>query len=272
MSSDESDQSEREFYYLDEMANDDNEKENIAVITSEENREDIPAEELNILICCYMMEIKKKDGSAYEPGTVSCFQRSLQRCLNDKNSNINILKDQEFQKFREVLLSKKKQLLVEQGKGNHPQASTELTDAEEGLLFRSSEFGDKNPEALQRTVWWLLALHFGVRARDESRKLKWRDILFEKDTETGKEVLIWISERWSKTRRGNGDRRAFNPTAQATNKEHCPVVYYKKFRSRRPAEMNSADSPLYLAINHWRKPNDTIWYMKAPLGKTRSEN
>lgn len=249
MSSDESDQSESEFYYLDEMANDDNEKENIAVITSQENREDIPAEELNILICRYMMEMKK-DGSAYEPATVSCFQRSLQRCLNDKNSNINILKDQESQKFREVLLSKKKQLLVEQGKGNHPQATTELTDAEEGLLFRSSEFGDKNPEALQRTVWWLLALHFGVRARDESRKLKWRDILFEKDTETGKEVLIWISERGSKTRRGNGDRRAFNPSAQATNKEHCPVVYYKKFRSRRPAEMNSADSPLYLAINH----------------------
>ena len=137
MSSDESDQSESEFYYLDEMANDDNEKENIAVITSEENREDIPADELNILICRYMMEIKKTDGSAYKPATVSCFQRSLQRCLNDKNSNINILKDQDFQKFREVLLSKKKQLLVEQGKGNHPQATTELTDAE-GLLFRSS--------------------------------------------------------------------------------------------------------------------------------------
>ena len=221
------------------MANDDNEKENIAVITSEENREndnvfrlenvqnyilaqraentikkteydlnvwrmffgnkgeereieDIPPEELNILICRFMMETKKKDGSAYKPATLSCFQRSLQHYINDKNSNVNILKDQEFQKSREVLLSKKKQLVVEQGKGNHPQAATELTDAEEDLLFRSSEFGDKNPEALQRTVWWLLALHFGFCARDESRKLKWRDIFLENDTETGKEVLIWI--------------------------------------------------------------------------------
>ena len=41
MSSDESNQSESEFYYLDEMANDDNEKENIAVITSEENQENV---------------------------------------------------------------------------------------------------------------------------------------------------------------------------------------------------------------------------------------
>lgn len=36
---DESYHSESEFYYLDEMANDDNEKENIAAITNEENRE-----------------------------------------------------------------------------------------------------------------------------------------------------------------------------------------------------------------------------------------
>ena len=39
MSSDESYHSESEFYYLDEMAKDDNEKENTAAITNEENRE-----------------------------------------------------------------------------------------------------------------------------------------------------------------------------------------------------------------------------------------
>ena len=49
------------------------------------------------------------------------FQRSLQRYLNDKNSKLNILKDQEFLKFREVLLSKKKQLVFEEVKGNRPQ-------------------------------------------------------------------------------------------------------------------------------------------------------
>ena len=46
---------------------------------------------------------------------------------------------------------------------------TELSNAEEDLLFRSGQFGDGDPAALQRTVWWLLALHFGFRARDESR-------------------------------------------------------------------------------------------------------
>ena len=81
-------------------------------IGEERALETIPATELNILISRFFMEAKKKDGGSYEPTSLSSFQRSLQRYLNDKNSKINILKDQEFQKSREVLLSKKKQLVV----------------------------------------------------------------------------------------------------------------------------------------------------------------
>ena len=32
--------------------------------------EEIPADELNILICQFLMEIKKKDGGSYEPATL----------------------------------------------------------------------------------------------------------------------------------------------------------------------------------------------------------
>ena len=207
--------------------------------------EEIPADELNISICQFLIVIKKIDGGSYEPATLQSFQRSLQRYLNDKNSKLNILKDWEFLKSREVLLSKKKQLVFEEAIGNRPHAAKELSNAEEDLLFRTGKFGAENPEALQRTVWWLLALHFGFRARDESRKLKWGDIVLQTDSGTGKEFLIWKSERGSKTRRGNGDTRASNPTAQATNNERCPVFYYKEFKRHRPEEMNSADSPFY---------------------------
>ena len=107
--------------------------------------EEIPADELNILICQFLLEIKKKDGGSYEPATLQSFQRSLQRYLN-------ILKDWEFLKSRDALLSKKKQLIFEEAKGNRPHAAKELSNAEEDLLFRTGEFGAENPEALQRTV------------------------------------------------------------------------------------------------------------------------
>ena len=53
------------------------------------------------------MQAEKKNGTAYEPNTLTCFFRSIQRYFNDKNSVINIFKDQEFNKTRDVLSAKK---------------------------------------------------------------------------------------------------------------------------------------------------------------------
>jgi hypothetical protein len=51
-------------------------------------------------------------------------------------------------------------------------------------------FRKHDPEVLQRTVWWVLSLHFGFRAHDESRRLKWGDVSLSKDRETGSELLL----------------------------------------------------------------------------------
>ena len=48
------------------------------------------------------------------------------------------------------------------------QTAQAIDEDEEDALFKAEEFGDSNPVALQRTVWWFLSLHFGFRARDES--------------------------------------------------------------------------------------------------------
>ena len=222
-----------------------------------------------MLLCKFFKNVKKVDGTEYEPGTLTSFQRSLQRSLNESGSSINIIDGEKFKLSREVLSSKRRQLVVEHGKGNRPQAARELTEADEDRLFACGEFGNSNPTVLQRTVWWLLALHFGFRARDESRRLKWGDVVLEKDPETANDILVWKFERGSKTRQGQDNAhsvRAFHPTAQATGNERCPVKLYKEFAERRPVEMNRPDSPFYLAVKHQRKPDDNVWYMRAPLG------
>ena len=43
----------------------------------ERNIEDIPAKDLNLHMCRFFMEIKKKDGEQYEPTTLTSFHRSL---------------------------------------------------------------------------------------------------------------------------------------------------------------------------------------------------
>ncbi|KAK3749799.1 hypothetical protein QZH41_000862 [Actinostola sp. cb2023] len=210
--------------------------------SNEEERkmEDIPSEELNKLFCKFVISVRKQDGGEYEPGTLSGFQRSFQRYLQDKGSSYNILKDNEFSKSRNVIAAKRKNL-THQGKGNRPHATRELTKAEEDTLFESGQLSIEEPKALQKALWWFLSLHFGWRARDESRKLSWEDVSLE---------------------------NAFEPKAYAiTNKSRCPVEFYKVFRSHRPQSMLAPDSPFYLAINHRRKPEDEVWYLDRPLGK-----
>ena len=103
------------------------------------------------------MNVRKKNGDVYEPTSLKDFQRSLQRYLNDKSAQVNILQDQEFSKSREVLSAKKRELVQQHAKGNRPQACRELTITEEDQLFQLGLFGKHEPEVLQRTVWWVLA-------------------------------------------------------------------------------------------------------------------
>ena len=143
------------------------------------------------------LTITKKDGSVYEPSPLTSFQRSVQRYRNNENSTVNIFQDSGFAKSREVLLARKRQLVEKFPKGNRPQAARALTEAEEDLLFGKGLFGNHKPEVLQRAVWWAIALHFGFRVRDESRKLKWGDVGLDSDPDTGKEILVWRAERGS---------------------------------------------------------------------------
>ena len=161
--------------------------------------------------------------------------------------------------------------MQQHAKGNRPQACRELTITEEDQLFQLGVFGKHEPEVLQRTVWRVLILHFGFRARDESRRFKWGDIELSNDPETGCELLLWKAERGSKTRHGDGQHHSlchcFYPTAQATENERCPVQLHRAFAEHRALEMKQPHSPFFLAINHRRQPSSEILYSKAALGK-----
>ena len=65
-----------------------------------------------------------------------------------------------------------------------------LVESERFHLFQSDLFGKHKAEVLQKTVWWILSLHFGFRTREESRTSKWGDIVLSNDLETDCELLL----------------------------------------------------------------------------------
>ena len=191
-----------------------------------------------------------------KPAAVNKYREGQKRA---STRSVNILKDKDFEKSRKVLAAKRKSLIHEHGKGNKPQATTALKDKDEDALFEIGEFRDSNPVSLQRTVWWPLSLHFGFRAKDESRKLCWGDVQLQQDKDD-KEMLVWLSERETKTRHGQekGHQRAFQPKVYATKSEQCPVKFYKTFKSDRPIDMNQPESPFYLALRQNRGSQDQV--------------
>ena len=88
------------------------------------NTTNIPAPDFDKLLCSFFKDLRKKDGSDYEPGTVSSFQKSIQRHITEKKQPFNILKDDAFSRSRSVLAAKRKSL-VKEGRGKKPNASRE---------------------------------------------------------------------------------------------------------------------------------------------------
>ena len=200
---------------------------------------------------------------------LSSFQSTFQRILIDKGSKINIKLDPQFEKSRKVLAARRKEL-TSMGYGNKPNAARNLENEEIDVLYSKGFFGKHDPWALQRTVWWVTGLHFGFRARDEARKLKWGDIAVVKEA-NGEERLVFKTERGTKTRTGekpHGSKRKFDPPAYATGTERCPVGLYRFFEAQRPKAMNEVGSPFFLAINTrgWNNSKSS-WHLEAPLGK-----
>ena len=231
---------------------------------------EIAPAELDSLLCNFYITAKKKDNTAYEPDTMSSFSRSIQRYLEDNKAKFNILKDEEFKVSREVLKSKRREL-KKQGKGNKPNATVALTNEDIERIFDENQFGTHDPDVLSRTMWFLLTLHFGHRARHEARQMKFGDIVLRKDGVSGEEYLEWSTEKESKTRHGeeNEHQRSFRPKAYETGDKKCPVSCFKEFVNRRPTAAKSPESPFFLAVRHRRKPEDQIWFLNSPMGKNK---
>ena len=218
-----------------------------------------PPEELDSLLYNFYKTAKKKDNSEYEPDTMSSFSRSIQRFL-----------DEEFKVSREVLKSKRRELR-KQDKGNKPNATVALTNEDVERVFEENQFAVHEAKVLARTMWFLLTLHFGHRARHEARQIKFGDIALKKDKTSGEEYLEWTTKRESKTGHGdeNEHQRSFRPKAYETDDRKCPVSCFKEFVYRRPEEGKSSQSPFFLIISHRRNPEDKIWFVNSPMGKKK---
>ncbi|XP_021371134.1 uncharacterized protein LOC110461792 [Mizuhopecten yessoensis] len=200
----------------------------------------------------------------------------INRYLQEKHYDVNILTDIKFKHSRDVLSAKMKNLKT-QGKGNRPNAADSLNKEEVSILYEKGALGLElrcfiftgNPTSLNNTIWWNNTTHFGLRSRQEHIDMKWGDVCL-KTSSDGQEYLEY-SERSTKTRTGQGVGRPFNPKMfSVTDDLRCPVEVYKTYRSQRPEAMKAPESPFYLAVNtNLSKNENALWFVKQNMGKNK---
>ena len=109
--------------------------------------EDIPPEELDAVPCRFFAEIRKKDGSEYEPESLAVMQSALDRHLKNAGKKHSILQDREFEKSRQQLEAKARELRVK-GYGKRKNASHALNEEDEEFISQSGQLGKHSAQAL----------------------------------------------------------------------------------------------------------------------------
>lgn len=88
-----------------------------------QNPEEIQPSVLDELLSTFLVEVRKTDGSEYEPTTLRSFVSSFDRYLRKKDYPCTIIEGQEFRRTREALVAKQKDL-KNSGKGKKTKCST----------------------------------------------------------------------------------------------------------------------------------------------------
>ena len=232
------------------------------------NIEEIGPEELNSVLMRFYAELRKRNGKNYEPDSLRVMQAALHRHLVEKRYNGDILNDVAFLGSRNVLEGKARELRAE-GMGKKPNARDPLTPEEEELLWKANRLGASDPATLQRTIWYYLMLHMGLRACQEHTMMRIEDFT-ERVANNGTPFLEY-EEDPTKTRNGGlkGKKRLTKPKMFATGGPRCPYKLFKLYVSKRDNSCKDKGRFYLYPIMDGSHHFSGVWYTLNPLGKTK---
>ncbi len=110
---------------------------------------DIAQIQLQQWMSCFVLEIRKKDGTEFPPYHICC---GIMRYLRSNGKPaLDIFKDKEFAQFRTVLDSEKKRLQAA-GIGSAQRKAEPISFDEEELLWQKGILGAGSPQSLVNTM------------------------------------------------------------------------------------------------------------------------
>ena len=221
---------------------------------------------LDGLLTRFYAEIRKQDGSEYEPESLRVMQASLERYLRQRNYPVSIITGREFHKSQETLDCKAKQLR-RQGKGKRPNKAQAYTETEEEVFWSHGTLGDHNGTALTNVNFKNLTEIMGMRGRQDHYDAYVEDFSISCQADGSK--VVEFKENPTKTRQGglrNPTRHSPQQMWSTDGGERDPVRLFEEWLSHRPEALKNS-GPLYLTIIP--RPITATWYIWARMGEHR---
>ena len=118
----------------------------------EQEIERLESSRLDEILQQIYVEMKRKDGTDYEPSSLASMQATLDRRLREAGYMYSLLISRHFLNSRNILEGKAR-LLREQGKGKLPNKSCSLSNDEIEQLWESGQLGYHSPMAFYTSFW-----------------------------------------------------------------------------------------------------------------------
>ena len=230
------------------------------------NMESYCPQALDGLLNKFYVEIRKKDGTDYEPDSLRVMQAAIDRYHRHKNYPASIITGREFTKSQETLDAKAKQLR-RQGKGKRPNKAQPYSETDEAIFWREGKLGNHNGLALTNVNFKNLSETMGFRGRQDHYDAYVEDFSISQMADGIK--VVEFKENPTKTRQGglrNPTRRSPQQMWSTDGGERDPVKLFEEWLEHRPDALKKS-GPLYLTIIP--RPTSNTWYSKTRMGQHR---
>ena len=134
--------------------------------------------EIENILGHFYAELRKEDGTDYEPDSLRVMLASLGRHFRDSGLPFSILRDDAFKNSRKFLNGKAIELR-ECGMGKLKNKADPLTEEDEEALWESGALGGDNPSTRNHTIWYLLSQQFGTRGNQEHTEIMMKDLKWD---------------------------------------------------------------------------------------------
>ena len=222
-------------------------------------------QDLCYVMCRFICEVKKIDGTEYPPNNVRDLVLMVQMYLHKNSMFWKLLDNVEFTELRNVLDNTMKE---RHGSGLGVRKSSYIITLDhENKMFNQGVLGDENAAQLLRTVIYMVGLHCTLRGGVEHSNLRRpgcnSQLTFERDTR-GIEHLVYREDPLHKTNQGGlsskGSAKIVHVYPSA-NSRKCPEMIIKKYMGVLPQSKKC--QRLYLRCK--KIPTPITWYCNQPF-------